>query len=89
MPDELVEILADRPGARIERIVSAGHVSGWYDQVETEFVALLEGAAEIEFENGGTVALKRGDTIIIKPRERHRVVYTSRNPPCVWLCMFY
>jgi type I site-specific restriction-modification system R (restriction) subunit len=22
-------------------------------------------------------------------RERHRVIYTSTEPPCVWLCVFY
>ncbi|MCL2059090.1 MAG: cupin domain-containing protein [Oscillospiraceae bacterium] len=76
-------------GVRIERIVSTGQVSGWYDQAETEFVALLEGAAEIEYEGGRRLALSRGDTLIIKPHERHKVAYTSSDPPCIWLCVFY
>jgi len=61
----------------------------WYDQTETEFVALLEGSAVIEYENGKTVALSKGDTILIQPHERHRVNFTSSEPPCVWLCVFY
>ena len=89
LTEELTTVLAEGIGVRIERIVSAGQVSGWYDQAEAEFVALLEGNAVIEFENGGTAALEKGDTLIIKPGERHRVAYTSANPPCVWLCVFY
>ncbi|MDR1603354.1 MAG: cupin domain-containing protein [Gracilibacteraceae bacterium] len=57
---------------------------------ETEFVALLEGNAAIEYLNGKTATLSKGDTllIMIKPHERHKVSYTSTEPP-VWLCVFY
>jgi cupin 2 domain-containing protein len=89
MPEEITDVLAEGGNVRIERIISAGHVSGWYDQTETEFVLLLDGEAEIEFENGGAAALKKGDALTIKPRERHRVSYTSSAPPCVWLCVFF
>ena len=89
LQEELTTILTQAPTARIERIVSTGQVSGWYDQVETEFVLLLEGHAEIEFENKTSIALQKGDYVIIKPHERHRVSYTSVEPPCVWLCVFY
>ena len=87
--NEITEVIAVGGGARIERIISTGQVSDWYNQDESEFVALLEGAAKIEYENGESVALSRGDTLIIKPHERHRVSYTSANPPCIWLCVFY
>lgn len=89
LPDELITILAETDTVRIERIISTGQVSDWYDQTETEFVVLLEGSAVIEFENRENMALSRGDTIIIKPHEWHRVNYTSTDPPCVWLCVFY
>ena len=89
LPEELTTILAESPGIRIERIISTGQVSDWYDQSETEFVALLEGSAVIEYENRETVAMSKGDTLIIQPHERHRVSYTSSEPPCVWLCVFY
>ena len=89
LPEELTTILAGSGSVRIERIVSTGQVSDWYDQAETEFVALLEGNAVIEYENGKSVALSKGDTLVIQPHERHRVSYTSSEPPCVWLCVFY
>ena len=89
LKEEMTTVLAESGHVRIERVISTGQVSDWYDQTETEFVALLEGNAVIEYENGKTVALSKGDTLIIKPRERHRVSFTSSEPPCVWLCVFY
>lgn len=87
--EELVTILAKSHNVRIERIISTGQTSSWYDQEEGEFVCLLEGQAEIEFENKQPVTLQKGDVLLIAPRERHRVSYTSDNPPCIWLCVFY
>ena len=89
LPEELTTVLAESKNIRIERIISTGQVSGWYNQAETEFVVLLEGNAIIEFENGKTVDMTKGDTLLIEPHERHRVSYTSSEPPCVWLCVFY
>jgi cupin 2 domain-containing protein len=89
LTDELVTTLVDTGSVRIERIVSTGQTSDWYDQAETEFVALLEGSAEIELADGRVVALVKGDTLVIAPHERHRVSQTSVNPPCIWLCVFY
>jgi cupin 2 domain-containing protein len=89
LPEELTTILAESPNVRIKRIISTGQSSGWYNQAQTEFVVLLEGSAVIEFENNKTAALTKGDTLLITPHERHRVIYTSIEPPCVWLCVFY
>jgi len=89
LPDELTTVLAESGTVRIERIISSGQVSDWYDQSETEFVALLEGNAVIDFENNKTTAMSKGDTILIKPHERHRVIFTSSEPPCIWFCVFY
>jgi len=89
MADELTSLLVNESTIRIERIVSTGQVSGWYDQDETEFVVLLQGNAEIEFDNNRIVTVSRGDTLLIQPHERHRVSYTSTDPPCIWLCVFY
>jgi len=89
LPEELTTILAQSGNIRVERIVSTGQVSDWHDQAETEFVVLLQGSAVIEFENDKTVSLSRGDTVLIEPHERHRVSFTSSEPPCVWLCVFY
>lgn len=87
--EELTTILTENKSVRIERIISTGQTTGWYDQTETEFVVLLEGSAEIEYENNKIITLSKGDTILIKPHERHRVSYTSAKPPCIWLCIFF
>ncbi|NLK71032.1 MAG: cupin domain-containing protein [Clostridiales bacterium] len=89
--DELIEILTDNKNIRIERIISAGHISPqgfWYDQDENEFVALLQGEAIITFEDG-RIKLKAGDTLIIPAHKKHRVDYTTSEPLCIWLCVFY
>jgi len=89
LQEELTTVLAEGSDVRIERIVSTGQTSGWYDQTETEYVVLLEGDAVIEYENGESAALSKGDAILLKPHVRHRVSYTSIDPPCIWLCVFY
>ena len=89
MPEELVTELAKSSHTRIERIISSGQVSNWYDQNETEFVVLLDGNAVIEYGDGKPpVNLAKGDMLLIPAHERHRVGYTSSEPPCVWLCVF-
>ena len=86
---ELTTVLLESSAVRVERIVSTGQVSDWYDQAEAEFVFLVEGSAVIEFANNKIVDLSKGDTLIIEPHERHRVCFTSIDPPCIWLCVFY
>ncbi len=87
--EELVTVLAENRHVRIERIVSTGQESGWYDQEETEFVVLLEGSAIIDYDDGRQPAgLEKGDTLLIPAHRRHRVSYTSSEPPCIWLCVF-
>jgi len=89
LPEELITVLAENGNVRIERIVSTGQISGWYDQSETEFVVLIEGSAVIEFENSKTATMSKGDTLLIQPHEKHRVNCTSSDPPCIWLCVFF
>lgn len=89
LADELITVLAANENVRIERIVSTGQVSDWYDQDKSEFVILLEGKAKLEYENGRIIELKKGDTLFLKPREKHRVCFTSSQPPCIWLCVFF
>ncbi|MCL1903695.1 MAG: cupin domain-containing protein [Oscillospiraceae bacterium] len=88
LSEELTTILAQSENVIIERIISTGQTSDWYDQSETEFVALLQGKAKIKFENK-TVTMSGGDTLVIQPHERHRVTYTSSEPSCIWICVFY
>ncbi|MBR1672393.1 MAG: cupin domain-containing protein [Fretibacterium sp.] len=89
--DEFVSILASGGGTRVERIVSEGHASSegfWYDQDEWEWVAVLQGSAELEFEGRDRVELSAGDWVLIPAHERHRVIRTSAEPQCVWLAVF-
>ena len=39
--------------------------------------------------NDMKLQLGKGDIILIKKGERHRVSYTSKNPCCVWICIFF
>ena len=34
------------------------------------------------------VQLKKGDLLILKKHQKHRITYTSQDPPCIWLCFF-
>lgn len=91
MPDEEVfEPLAEGNGIVIERIISTGQTTPegqWYDQERDEWVVLLQGEAVLGYENGKQVALKPGDWLLIPAHERHRVLSTSSQPPCIWLAI--
>lgn len=93
LPEERIEALLQRPGLRIERILSRGHASPpgfWYEQPQGEWVLLLRGEAGLRFEGeGGEVRLKAGDCLDIPAGCRHRVAWTSREPEAVWLAVFY
>lgn len=86
-----MEILAQKPGVRIERIISRGQVSPqnfWYDQLEDEWVAVLQGSGVLEWTDGTQTTMAAGDWLMIPAREKHRVAQTSLNPPCIWLAVF-
>ena len=59
LPDEVVDLLVDRPGLRIERIVSTGQTTPegqWYDQDTDEWVLVVAGAARLRIEGEATTA---------------------------------
>lgn len=90
---EEFETLLSRPGVRVERIVSTGQASPpgfWYDQDVGEWVALLSGAAELQFEDETEPRrLAPGDWITIDAHRRHRVNWTDPAQPTVWLAIHY
>jgi cupin 2 domain-containing protein len=91
LPAEVFETLAQSAHVRIERIVSEGHTSpahGWYDQDQSEWVLLLQGAARLEFEDS-TLALSPGDYVNIPAHRKHRVVWTTPDQRTIWLAVFY
>ena len=89
---EITNLLLENESVRIEQIISAGQVSPdgfWYDQNEQEWVLLLQGTARLEFAGGNIRQLEAGEHLLIPAHVRHRVAYTSKQPPCIWLCVFY
>ncbi|MFK0310176.1 cupin domain-containing protein [Pseudomonas sp. NPDC090233] len=90
---ERIDELLQRPGMRIERIVSCGQASPagfWYDQAEGEWVILLSGRAALRLEHEGyTRLLAPGDCLDIPAHCRHRVEWTVQGEPTVWLAVFY
>ena len=88
--NEIVNTLLNSTIIRIEKIISDGHTTGWYDQDQDEFVCLLTGYAELEIlsDDGDLNILKLspGDNILIKKHTKHRVIKTTK---CNWLCIFF
>ena len=91
--EELLTTLAERPGGRIERIVSTGQASPpgfWYDQDWGEWVVLLTGAARLRLaEEAEARRLAPGDWVDIPAHCRHRVEWTDPDRPTVWLAVHY
>jgi cupin 2 domain-containing protein len=91
LSEELIQTIGGKGEVRIERIVSHGHASEpgfWYDQDQDEFVLLLEGEAELEFENE-VVRLVKGDYLTIPARRKHRVKSTVSDIPTFWLTVYF
>jgi len=90
---ESIEPLLEGGRFRVERIVSTGQTTPegqWYEQDTAEWVVLLTGGARLRFENSNEVLeLAPGDYLNIPARCRHRVEWTDRNEPTVWLAIHY
>ncbi|WP_420347498.1 cupin [Pelagibius sp.] len=89
---EVFETLLERPGVKLERIVSEGQTTpedDWYDQDRDEWVLLLAGAARLTVEVAGGAPEDRdmvpGDAILLPAHCRHRVAWTDPDRPTVWL----
>ncbi len=93
LPSELIESLVEKPGVRIERIVSHGQVTAageWYDQEDNEWVIVLRGRARLRLEgNDQTLEMGPGDYLDIPAHQRHRVEWTDTDEPTIWLAVFY
>ena len=86
---EIIENILSGKEFRIEVIISTGQISDWFDQADNELVMLLQGSAKIEYETGLVRDVSAGDYFVITAHEKHKVSYTSEQPPCIWLCIFY
>ena len=87
---EQFDVLLQTPTITVERIISTGQVtpSGqWYDQDKAEWVILLQGLAQIIYDTGEVFDLVKGDYLLIATHQKHRVSFTSQDPPCIWLAL--
>lgn len=86
---ETFESLLERPGIRIERIISSGQatpIGEWYDQPHEEWVLLLSGSAGLLLEgDSAPVVLHSGDYLLLPAHCRHRVEWTAVNEKTIWL----
>lgn len=94
--EEIFEALhqSEEKGILIERIISTGQTTPeneWYDQEKDEWVVLLQGKATLLFDEaeGEVLELKGGEAVFIAARRKHRVIFTSSEPPCIWLAVHF
>jgi len=90
LKSEKFESLVSSKDILIERIISSGQITPegqWYDQSTDEWVVLLQGQAEISYSDATKVHLKSGDYLLIPAHVKHRVDFTSTEPPCIWLAV--
>ena len=85
--------LLQRPGLRIERIVSTGQSSPpdfWYDQPGGEWILLIQGEAKLRFANEAEARhLKVGDYLDIAAQRKHRVEWTPAGELTIWLAVHF
>lgn len=91
LAEEVTETLLEQPGLRIERIVSTGQATPdgqWYDQETDEWVLLVKGRARLRVDGEAQDReLGEGGFIFLPAHCRHRVAWTQREPPTVWLAI--
>ncbi len=77
--------VTDATGGRMRAQVTSADAglsepTGWhYHECEMQFVYLLEGWVDLEFEDGRKVRVEAGDSVMIPGGERHQEVRTSES----------
>lgn len=86
---EKIEILSRMAGKniRVERILTdAPDADVWYDQAWPEWVLIVEGEAELEFDApSAEEKLAKGDWLLIPAHRRHRVRAATKGT--LWLAI--
>ncbi len=90
--EELFESLLQGRNIRVERIVSCGQVTPpnqWYDAQQDEWVMVLQGTARLTLLDTEitTIEMEAGSYLLIPAHQKHRVEFTSQDPPCIWLAI--
>lgn len=89
LEEELFEPLWKNAHFLLERIISTGQATPrdeWYEQAHDEWVIVLQGSAILRFETVEYV-LKVGDYVLIPSGCRHRVEWTDKTQPTLWLAL--
>ena len=87
LKNEISDILLENQNIKIEKIISYGTSTDWYNQNNYEWVTILKGYGILEYEDKSTIKLNPGDSIIIPPHKIHKVKETAN--PTIWLAVFY
>jgi cupin 2 domain-containing protein len=88
--EELFTELFSRKGVRIERIVSTGQSTPAdkpYNQQHDEWVLLVSGSAGLWLDGEGERDLRPGDFVLIPAHRSHRVTWSAKGEPTVWLAV--
>ncbi len=93
LSEEFFETLLQRPGVRVERIISSGQATpqgGWLDQSWDEWVLLLSGAADLQIKGESDPRrLLPGDSLLLPAHCCHRVARTAPDEQTVWLALHF
>jgi len=92
-PEEAFELLYQRAGVSIERIVSSGQASPpgfWYDNPQEEWVLLVSGSAGLTLEGAAAEhVMQAGAWLHIPAHCRHRIEWTDSAQPTIWLAIHH
>lgn len=80
---EVFQILFQSKAIKIERIISNGQSTEWFDQDFDEFVVLMQGTACLEFKTEDFKFLKAGSFLHIPKHHVHRVSKSSSDALCL------
>lgn len=86
-PGEVSHTLCQGGGTTVERIVSRGHTTDWYDQDHDEWILVHDGAARLELGDGSEVGLTAGQHILLPAHCRHRVTWTDPDTFTLWVAV--
>ncbi len=92
LEEEFFETILETNNIKLERIFSQTHSSPpgfWFDQEKNEFVLLLQGSAQLSFDDGAKVILHPGDYIVIPSHKKHRIDWTNKKMKTIWLTVYY
>ncbi len=92
LEEERFETLLEGSDWHLERILSTGQSTSegeWYDQEQSEWVLVLQGAGRLAFGDGSERLLEPGDAVLLPAGCRHRVAWTTPDETTVWLALHF